>query len=342
MSKTPPHLDDRVEPITVRTGSFWVPGEQISTPYGTLPRGPLYVEWMSPVEVTRPYPLLLVHGGGGQGTDWLTTPDGRQGWAYDLVRAGYAVYVVDRPGHGRSPHHPDVLGDVAPPLPLEFASFLFAPPEAAGTQTQWPWDRTLDGEEFQQLTSAMGFFMADFAEAQRLDGERLAALLDRIGPAVLITHSAGSPGGWLAANRRPELVKGIVAVEPMGPPYAEFPGLGEITYGLTYAELATEPAIESPEQLKADPSQYRIPGLSGTPVGVVTGSASGSAAQSPPLVEFLRAVGADAALLALADAGIVGNGHGLILEANSSDTVKPVIAWLERLETDLSSTGVSL
>jgi pimeloyl-ACP methyl ester carboxylesterase len=332
MSNTPPHLDDSVEPITIRTGFFWIPGEQVSTPYGTLPRGPLYVEWMGPVEVTRPYPLVLVHGGGGQGTDWLGTPDGRQGWAYDLVRAGYAVYVVDRPGHGRSPHHPDVLGPVAPPLPLEFASFLFAGPDDAETQTQWPWDRTLDGEEFKQLTSAMGFFLTDFAEGQRLDGERLAALLDRIGPAVLITHSAGSPGGWLAANRRPELVRGIVAIEPMGPPYAEIPGLGEIVYGLTYAELTTEPAIESPNQLKADPSRYRIPGLTGTPIVVVTGSASSSAAQSPPVVAFLLAVGGNAELLALADAGIVGNGHGLILEANSSDTVKPVIAWLEQLD----------
>jgi len=332
MTDTPPHLDEKVEPITVRAGFFWIPGEQVSTPQGTFARGPLYVTWMAPEQVTRPYPLVLVHGGGGQGTDWLGTPDGRQGWAFDLVRAGYAVYVVDRPGHGRSPHHPDVLGPVAPPMPLEFASFLFAPPEAAETQTQWPWSRALDGEEFRQLTSAMGFFMADFAEGQRLDGERLAALLDRIGPAVLLTHSAGSPGGWLAANRRPELVKGIVAIEPMGPPYAEIPGLGEITYGLTYAEFVTDPPLESPEQLKSDPTRFRIPGLSGTPVLVVTGSASGSAVQSPPLVEFLVAVGADAELLALEDAGIVGNGHGLILEANSSDAVKPVIGWIDQLE----------
>jgi pimeloyl-ACP methyl ester carboxylesterase len=332
MSDPAPHLDDRIEPITLRTGFFWIPGEQVPTPHGTFSRGPLYVAWMAPEVVTGTYPLVLVHGGGGQGTDWLGTPDGRQGWAFDLVRAGYAVYVVDRPGHGRSPHHPDVLGPVGPPLPLEFASMLFAPTDAAPTQTQWPWSRALDGEEFQQLTSAMGFFLADFAEGQRLDGDRLAALLDRIGPAVLVTHSAGSPGGWLAANRRPGLVKGIVAIEPMGPPYAEIPGLGEITYGLTYAELATDPALESPEQLKADPARFRIPGLSDTPVVVVTGSASGSAAQSPPLVEFLRALGADAELLPLGDAGIVGNGHGLILEANSSDAVKPVISWMERLQ----------
>ena len=59
--------------------------------------------------MTQPYPIVLIHGGGGQGTDWLGTPDGRPGWATFLVQEGYAVYVVDRPGHGRSPYHPDVL-----------------------------------------------------------------------------------------------------------------------------------------------------------------------------------------------------------------------------------------
>jgi hypothetical protein len=28
----------------------------------------------------RPFPVVLVHGGGGQGTDWMETPDGRPGW----------------------------------------------------------------------------------------------------------------------------------------------------------------------------------------------------------------------------------------------------------------------
>ena len=26
-------------------------------------RGPMYVEWEEPVEVTQPYPIVLIHGG---------------------------------------------------------------------------------------------------------------------------------------------------------------------------------------------------------------------------------------------------------------------------------------
>jgi len=33
----------------------------------------------------------------------MSTPDGRPGWRTLLVQRGYAVYVVDRPGYGRSP-----------------------------------------------------------------------------------------------------------------------------------------------------------------------------------------------------------------------------------------------
>ena len=70
----------------------------------------MYVEYQIPAKVKHPYPIVLVHGGGGQGLDWMGTPDGRRGWATMLLEEGYKVYVVDRPGHGRSPYHPDLHG----------------------------------------------------------------------------------------------------------------------------------------------------------------------------------------------------------------------------------------
>src|SRR5439155_17499168 len=56
----------------------------------------MYVEYFIPAQVRHPYPLVLVHGGGGQGLDWMGTPDGRRGWAQILLEEGYKVYVVDR------------------------------------------------------------------------------------------------------------------------------------------------------------------------------------------------------------------------------------------------------
>src|SRR5690242_5388026 len=100
----------------------------------------MFVQWEAPVEVARPYPLVLVHGGGGQGTDYLGTPDGRPGWATRLVQEGYAVYVVDRPGHGRAALHPDVLGAMGVPFSYELATAFFtrADHPTAHLHTQWP------------------------------------------------------------------------------------------------------------------------------------------------------------------------------------------------------------
>ena len=93
-------------------------------------------------------PWILVHGGGGQGTDYTITPDGRPGWSRLLVERGHTVYVVDRPGHGRSPHHPDVLGAMGPQLGYEFLRPIFVPPPdgpdsnpTAHLHTQWPGGR---------------------------------------------------------------------------------------------------------------------------------------------------------------------------------------------------------
>ncbi|OLT42142.1 lysophospholipase [Saccharomonospora sp. CUA-673] len=320
---TAPHEAGGYE-VTVRRGQFWIPGERVAAEHGTVQRGPMFVQWEAPVGEVRPVPLVLVHGGGGQGTDWTGTPDGRPGWATRFVEAGFAVYVVDRCGHGRSPYHPDVISPMGAQFPYEAAQALFLPEESRAGQTQWTFDRELGSADVDQLVAPMGPLPADLAESQRLDADRLARLLDVIGDAVLVTHSAGGPVGWLTANARPDRVAGIVAVEPIGPAFAEFPGLGELTWGLTSAEITCDPPAEHPAQVPG----RTIPGLTGTPVTVVTGGASAFAGFAPQVVDFLADAGAQAQLMHLPDVGITGNGHALIFEANSDEIAGRVIDWI--------------
>lgn len=214
---------------------------------------------------------------------------------------------------------------------LEAGAAFFTPPDHE-RHTQWPGERGAEDPEFAQLAASFGFLMADLAEAQELDGRRLAALLDLTGPAILITHSAGAPGGWLAANQRPDLVVGIIAVEPMGPPFAELPGPGEMTWGLSYGKPVTAPPTDDPSELKADPGRFAIPGLTDHPILVVAGDVSISAAGARPTVEFLDAVGANAELLDLPEVGIHGNSHGLVFERNSRQISALLVDWIQRLE----------
>ncbi|AIJ24429.1 alpha/beta fold hydrolase [Amycolatopsis methanolica] len=319
-----PHVTGGHE-ITARRGQFWIPGERVAAGGVTVQRAPMFVQWEAPPVVTRPYPLVLVHGGGGQGTDWTGTPDGRPGWATRFVEAGFAVYVVDRCGHGRSPYHPDVVAAMGAPFPYEAARALFLPEERRGEQVQW----TYGEAEVDQLLCPIGPLPADLAESQRMDADRLGRLLDLTGPAVLVTHSAGGPVGWLAADARPDAVVAIVAVEPVGPAFAEIPGMGSLDWGLTSAPIAYDPPVSDPAEVREG---MRIPALAGKPVVVVTGGASAFADFAPQVVDFLRDAGADAARLHLPDHGVKGNGHGLIFEANSDETVRPVIDWIRGLE----------
>jgi pimeloyl-ACP methyl ester carboxylesterase len=77
----------------------------------------------------RPVRGLL--GGTPRGIAATSTSRTRPGWATLLVQAGYKVYVVDRPGHGRPPFHPDLDGPFpAQNITLEQISSMFTPQRA--------------------------------------------------------------------------------------------------------------------------------------------------------------------------------------------------------------------
>lgn len=125
---------------------------------------------------------------------------------------------------------------MGPPFSYERGQEAYFP--ANGTGTQWPFDPA-DATAFDDFLAGYGPLPADLAASEDMDANRLARLLDRIGPAILLTHSASGPDGWLAADRRPGLVKAIVTVEPIGPPFAATPGIGSLDWGLTAVPIST-------------------------------------------------------------------------------------------------------
>jgi pimeloyl-ACP methyl ester carboxylesterase len=341
------------EPVTSRRGFFWVGVERREQPHGTVAHGPMYVHWESPVESRAPYPLVLVHGGGGQGLDWLGTPDGRPGWATYLVQDGYTVYVVDRPGHGRASYHPDVLGPMGAPFTYELAMALFTATAkgpmshpTAHLHSRWPGDGELGDPALDQFAAGCGPTLADFAAAQALEQSRGAELLDRIGPAVLMTHSFGGPAGWLMADARPDLVKAIIAIEPFGPPFVDNPTIGvSYEWGLSAAPLTYDPPASraaelrtethEPEQagappftLQAEPART-LPNLRSIPIAVVSSEASIFAHADGNTVAFLRQAACDAEHVRLEDRGIHGNGHLMMLEENSREVLDAILGWLD-------------
>jgi pimeloyl-ACP methyl ester carboxylesterase len=334
---------------------FWVGVERAELAKGTVANGKqMYVEYWIPREVKHPYPIVLVHGGGGQGLDWMGTPDGRRGWATILVEQGYKVYVVDRPGHGKSPLHPETHGGFpAQNITLESMEGRFTTPQPHTTGTndyqkkyhnQWPGTGAANSVEIAQMVASQGgsYVAGATPDVQhQVWRERGAMLLDKIGPAVIMTHSAGGPFGWLVAEIRPRLVKGIVAIEGGGQPFG-----GANRWGMSTIPVTFDPPIKDPSELKlvdvpspepgvqpyklqAEPAR-KLKNLKGIPIVIVTAEGSFASPGNPGGVAMLKQAGCQAEELRYVNLGVKGNGHFMMGEKNNREALKPLTDWIEK------------
>jgi len=282
---------------------YWYGIERVMLARGTLVNGTqMFVEHWIPADVQHPFPVVLIHGGYGQASDWLSTPDGRRGWISLLLEQGYKVYVVDRPGQGRNPHHPWVHGlyDAQAPTFERVASSIGA---TIANHTQWPGRGDASDPAIAQVAASMGQPMANNEITQALWRSRGTLLLDDIGPSVLITHGDGATFAWTTAQGRPALVKGIVAVEA--------------TAGTLLGQ--------------------RLAALASTPVAIVTAEASRT--NDPNAVGLLRDAGCPVEAIALADRGIRGNGSMVMMEKNNREALQPILEWMR---TRVETSGVRL
>src|SRR5690349_5601485 len=351
---------------------FWTGVERATLPGGTSPivnGKQMYIEYQIPAKVRHPYPIVLVHGGGGQGLDWMGTPDGRRGWATILLEEGYKVYVVDRPGHGRSPYHPDLHGGWPGAQTLESISGLFTPQRAnapaggrggrgggfgnsanAKLHNQWPGTGAVGTPELAQLVASQGGSfgnaMGIIKDSQVAVWQRNGAeMLDKIGPAIIMTHSAGGPFGFYVLEARPTLVKGIVVVE--GAQGSAFSGQNR--WGLINLPVAYDPPVSDPSEIKTKQVQpnaadaklgigpyniqeepaRKLKNWRDCAIAICTSEAS-FVLPNTGAVAYLKQAGVRAEEIRLADLGIHGNGHLMMGEKNNRETLNPILSWLDK------------
>src|SRR5262245_3431143 len=68
-------------PLSIESqGYFFSGGEYVETKDGQVMVGQMFVQYQIPASRRHPYPIVMIHGGGQTGTNFLGTPDGREGW----------------------------------------------------------------------------------------------------------------------------------------------------------------------------------------------------------------------------------------------------------------------
>jgi pimeloyl-ACP methyl ester carboxylesterase len=318
--------------------------------------GQMYVEALRPARITQKYPLVFFHGNSQTATNWIGTPDGRPGWADYFLAQGYLVYLVDQPARGRSAWHPNINGPLsiltAPDLERRFtASEIGGWWPQAKKHTQWPSDSPIKGRRgdpvFDAFYATQVESLASSAETQTLIQAAGTALLDKIGPAIVVTHSQSGPFGWLLADSRPKAVKGIVAIEPSGPPFRNSVvnedknrewGIADIP--LTYDPPAkTASALGAVREAKPDAPDLtacwkqsdpprRLVNLQSIPILVVTTESSFHAVYDHCTSKYLTQAGVKNTFVRLEDQGIHGNGHMVMLEKNSVQVAAFLQKWI--------------
>lgn len=172
-----------------------------------------YVQCFKPKRSYLP-PVVLQHGGGMSGAMWETTPDGRRGWLSNFIDAGFTTYVIDNVGRGRAGWPALEAAELGPPIlrSQQEAWSLFR----FGAPVDFQRKRPFPGQRFP--ISALQAFSAQFVprwldHATQSVGAMLA-LLEKIGPAIVVAHSQGADCVIRAVSQSPSLFAALVLLEP--------------------------------------------------------------------------------------------------------------------------------
>jgi pimeloyl-ACP methyl ester carboxylesterase len=359
-----PPVDQHRPPLVLKAhGIFWAGGRIINRtqtgaenagdlkniPYNQqqVLAGQAYVEYFIPQRLrrtARTIPIVFIPGGALVGVHFLTTPDGREGWADYFLRRGYPVYVVDVPGRGRAGFLPDAYNNVRagaadgasqPELRMWDSSAwlewntgpLPAPTPKPGTH-----DPSCIGNDARDPNNLPDYCNGDLMPALDEEGYKhwlaalmpegqvtggvepgIIAVLEKVGPSIVIAHSAAGTMGGRIANERPELFKALIGIEPQGdcnlPPNIEIKGLAKVPtlsiHGINQVGRPdTGPCLATYAKIRkggGDATYHSLPGL-----------------PHAPLFDQIP------------QSGIWGNDHIMMWDTNSDEIAAILLKWIEQ------------
>lgn len=332
------HEDAKSPIVIAKQGSFTVGGNTLQRPgqfdnhkfvgwatqaeAGQSYRGDhAYVEYQVP-QNAKHLPMIFVHGYGGSGACWQTTPDGRDGFQTLMLRRGYSTYVMDLPGRGRAARSTNETSV----KPVADEMFWFD----VWRMGQWP--RWNEGVQFPKDSASLSQFfrlMVPNLSDGRNDVPTINNVIEKVGDNILVTHSAGGLPGWLAGVS--PKVKAIVAYEPgtfvfpEGEVPAKIDGLTGGTEGVPLPKARFELLTKKPIILYfGDYITEKVTNNLGDENWRVR------LQMARKFVETINKHGGNATLVELPKEGITGNTHFLMLDLNNDILASHLEKWLDK------------
>jgi pimeloyl-ACP methyl ester carboxylesterase len=228
--------------------------------YGSFYSGDAFVTFVLAENKSESAPIIMIPGANLSTYLYVTTPDGRKGWADLFADRGYDVYMVN------DPRYDFATGGFVAPFTVP------ADGKAATPGSEQGWQRDIwmrwgfgpaEGDPYPDAlfpTDSFDNFAENYpylGESDQSYADAIMSVIDSVeGKVWLMAHSAGASRAVSVSKENAERVNGLILIEPAGPPDADdFPDLNGLhmfgVYGdyiisrnQTNRKLATEEAAE--------------------------------------------------------------------------------------------------
>jgi pimeloyl-ACP methyl ester carboxylesterase len=285
----------------------------------------VYFETFAPKAVSKRPTVVMVHGGAHTGACYQRTADGRRGWAYLFAEHGYRTVVPDWPGIGRSGYVPlDRLDGATVVAGLSALIRSLPAPVVLLTHSMsgcYGWRLAeLNGDVIEAVVGVAPAPPGNFQPPAPVHAESEIEIETEVsGRRVRIDKTAP-----VAATR--DLVERKLVGASRHFPRARLAGYAASLTAIPPNILLERQNVHGRQVRLNDPHK-----LAGKRVLVITGTDDLDHAREVDgaIVTWLNANGAKADFCFLADRGIVGNGHMLMLEDNSDAIAGIILDWLE-------------
>lgn len=294
------------DPVKMR---YWPGGPELNyDPNGDFQAGQMYVQYTRLADPVVPYPVCMIHGGGGTGALWESTQQGTPGWEFMFLENGFHVNVSDGVERGRASWAQFPQINPVPPMFNSYAERWTTYRLGERLGEPYPGSR-FDASKFDDLIKQqVPRWTTSIPMAQEAYNAYIASMKDGC---ILLAHSQGGLFALNAALACPQNVKAIVLIESsstLDVTQTDVSSLKDIPFLFVWGDFLGE-AYRSERYTWIGDFAYTKTMRS--------------------LHEKILDLGGCSQWLHLPEMGIRGNTHAMMIEDNSRQIADMVCDWLK-------------